>query len=448
MTPLPQVAAFSSRGPILAAGGDLLKPDISAPGVSVLAAVAPPSNQDRDYDLYSGTSMAAPHITGLAAFMQSTHPNWTPMQIKSAMMTTATPTKTEAGKPSTDALAQGAGQVTPKKFFNPGLFVVSGATEWRGFLTGLGYNTGVPALDPKDVNLPSMADASVTGQTTFHRTFRASMKGTWKITSHVPGFTLRTSTKKVVSTRINDLEDVTFTFTRTTAALGEYSQGKVVLDGPTKVSLPVALKPLSVDAAPEVSGTGTDGSVEVPLTSGFTGDLDITAHGLAASDTVSDAVGVNDDVLQCVTVTDDTTLARFEVDSIDDEADLDMFVYASDSCDPSDIYAEAGESATASGDESVTLRDPDAGSYIVDIVGFSAGPEGEPMAFDFDFWDVDPAATAGDLTVDPDPVPVTQNTATSVDVGWSGLDADKKYLGYLEYAGSDDVTVLRVNTGS
>ena len=67
--PLPQVAGFSSRGPALATGRDILKPDISAPGVSVLAAVAPPSNSDRDYDLYSGTSMASPHIAGLAAFM-------------------------------------------------------------------------------------------------------------------------------------------------------------------------------------------------------------------------------------------------------------------------------------------------------------------------------------------------------------------------------------------
>ena len=78
-TPLPQIAGFSSRGPALANDSDVLKPDITAPGVSVLAAVAPPSNSGRSFDLYSGTSMASPHIAGLAAFMLGEHPGWSPM---------------------------------------------------------------------------------------------------------------------------------------------------------------------------------------------------------------------------------------------------------------------------------------------------------------------------------------------------------------------------------
>ena len=56
--PAPFTAVFSSRGPLIAAAGDLLKPDISAPGQDVLAAVAPPGNAGRDFDL-SGTSMSA-----------------------------------------------------------------------------------------------------------------------------------------------------------------------------------------------------------------------------------------------------------------------------------------------------------------------------------------------------------------------------------------------------
>ena len=62
--PAPFMAAFSSRGPLVAGAGDLLKPDLGAPGVDVLAAVAPPGQRGREFDLFSGTSMSAPHIAG------------------------------------------------------------------------------------------------------------------------------------------------------------------------------------------------------------------------------------------------------------------------------------------------------------------------------------------------------------------------------------------------
>ena len=83
--------ASPSFGPALAGGGDLLKPDITAPGVDVVAAVAPPGNSGNNFDAYSGTSMAAPHITGIAALILQAHPGWSPMWVKSALMTTASP---------------------------------------------------------------------------------------------------------------------------------------------------------------------------------------------------------------------------------------------------------------------------------------------------------------------------------------------------------------------
>lgn len=93
----PVVASFSSKGPnpIIP---DLLKPDITAPGVEILAAYSPAghvSEYDSDkrsakYNVLSGTSMSAPHVAGAAAYVKSAHPDWSPSAIKSALMTTGT----------------------------------------------------------------------------------------------------------------------------------------------------------------------------------------------------------------------------------------------------------------------------------------------------------------------------------------------------------------------
>jgi hypothetical protein len=447
-TPVPQVAGFSSRGPALANESDILKPDLGAPGQSILAAVAPPSNSERDYDLYSGTSMASPHIAGLAAFMMAERPSWTAEQVKSAMMTTATPVRAADGKQERDLFAQGAGQVTPKKMFDPGLFVTSGRAEWRGFLTGQGLDTGVPALAAKDVNLPSMAQGQVTGSTSFTRTFRSSRAGSWKVSVSVPGFSATPSTPSLVAGRAGDIEELTIDFTRTTATLGEFAFGWVRLTGPTVVKIPVALRPVSVAAPASVSGTGTDGSVDVPITAAFTGDLEVGVTGLAQAQTVESDVEEGTQAYECVTVEEGTKLARFDLDSVDDSADLDLYVYAAETCDLDTAYAVAGQSATGAADESFTIEAPDAPAYILEIDGYAAGDAGSPIEYVLDSYLMDAHATLGDLTVTPNPVPVVNGEDTTFEVSWSGLDADARYLGMLEYDGALAPTFVEVDTTS
>ncbi|WCJ20434.1 Subtilisin-like protease SBT4.4 [Euphorbia peplus] len=93
----PLVASFSSRGPNKMAG-DLLKPDIVAPGIDILAAypLSPPTSSSFEkrkvkYTVMSGTSMACPHAAGVAAYVRTFHPEWSPSAIQSAIMTTALP---------------------------------------------------------------------------------------------------------------------------------------------------------------------------------------------------------------------------------------------------------------------------------------------------------------------------------------------------------------------
>lgn len=91
---LDEIASFSGRGPVDAPEGDIIKPDITAPGVSICAAQwnsAWESSKcyDEDHVAISGTSMATPHVSGLVALMIQAHPEWTPSEIKSRLKNTA-----------------------------------------------------------------------------------------------------------------------------------------------------------------------------------------------------------------------------------------------------------------------------------------------------------------------------------------------------------------------
>ncbi|KAG8083093.1 hypothetical protein GUJ93_ZPchr0014g47543 [Zizania palustris] len=183
-SPSPMVAPFSSRGPNRRSRG-ILKPDIIGPGVNILAGVPEVEGVEfaRNavmpmFDIKSGTSMAAPHISGVAALIKKAHPTWSPAAIKSAMMTTANtvdnlqkPMADADGKPAT-YFAMGAGNVNPQKAMDPGLVYNLTAADYVPYLCGLGYTdqkvnsiihpappvecTKLPNLDQKDLNYPSI----------------------------------------------------------------------------------------------------------------------------------------------------------------------------------------------------------------------------------------------------------------------------------------------------
>ena len=139
--PAPQIAAFSSRGPQVAGAGDLLKPDVMAPGVDVLAAVSPAADHGRLFDLLSGTSMATPHVAGVAALLKQLHPDWSPVAVKSALMTSAYDMVDAAGNTANSSdpaviFAEGAGHIKPNSAADPGLVFDSDVFDWLAFLCG------------------------------------------------------------------------------------------------------------------------------------------------------------------------------------------------------------------------------------------------------------------------------------------------------------------------
>jgi hypothetical protein len=142
----PSVASFSSRGPSQESAG-ILKPDIIGPGVNILAAWAVSvDNKLPPYNIISGTSMSCPHLSGIAALIKSSHPDWSPAAIKSAIMTTAN-TLNLGGNPITDErhlpadlFATGAGHVNPVKANDPGLIYDIQPEDYVPYLCGLGYS--------------------------------------------------------------------------------------------------------------------------------------------------------------------------------------------------------------------------------------------------------------------------------------------------------------------
>lgn len=157
----PQVALFSSRGPDVKdftfQDADVLKPDILAPGNLIWSAWAPngtdePNYKGRGFAMVSGTSMAAPHIAGIAALIRQKHREWSPAAIKSALMTTAT-TLDRRGKPieaqqysgselitllPATPFDYGSGAVDPTAALDPGLIFDAGIFKISKLTTPIG----------------------------------------------------------------------------------------------------------------------------------------------------------------------------------------------------------------------------------------------------------------------------------------------------------------------
>ncbi|XP_028772568.1 subtilisin-like protease SBT1.9 [Neltuma alba] len=201
-TRAPSVDSYSSRGPSQNCPY-LLKPDVTAPGTSILAAwptnvpVARVKSQSLSskFNLATGTSMACPHVAGVAALIKGAHPDWSPAAIRSAIMTSSDLVDNSLGLirdvgngfKAASPLAMGAGHISPNKALDPGLVYDAGTEDYVNLLCGLNYtkqnikaitrsssfNCSSPSLD---LNYPSFIaffnsnDSSASTVREFHRT--------------------------------------------------------------------------------------------------------------------------------------------------------------------------------------------------------------------------------------------------------------------------------------
>jgi len=445
---VPEITDFSSRGPSTTTGGDILKPDIAAPGNDVVAAVAPPFNHGRSFDFYSGTSMASPHIAGIGALVKAKHPTWLPSEIKSAIMTSARDTVSSADDP----FAQGAGFVNPNGAADPGLVYPATANEYRQYLVGLGVHFSPPfdTLTPisgSDLNQASIAVGSLAGTQTVHRHVRnvGSSTVTYHASASAPGFDV-TVTPSTLTLAAGESGDFTVDFARTDAAFNEWSIGSLTWSNTEhNVRIPIALRPVEVAAPAEVHGDASaSGSQEFSVTPGFTGPLANTVSGLVGVTPVADSVatgpfdntapvaGAGTKVYH-VDVPAGTRVARFSLDSDDDTADLDLYAYQGGTL--------VDLSASGSADEQVTMIDPAAGTYDIYVNGFST-PGGTTAYHLANF--VVGSGDAGNAGVTPNPASVVQGVPVTLTASWSGLDPAKRWLGVINYTGTSAATLFSV----
>jgi len=456
----PQVASFSSRGPALAGAGDLLKPDIMAPGVDVLAGTSPVGNNGRLYDYLSGTSMSSPHMAGLAALVIQRYPNWSPMRVKSALMTTAGQKDNTGAAITTDtggsanALGYGSGQVDATAAADPGLVFDNGFVDWVRFLCGAGQLSATGStcrsygrIDPSDLNTPNIAIGALAGSQTVTRTVTnvADKAATYKATVQAPAGVTITVTPSTLKLSPGAKGTFQVTFTRTSAAFNQYAFGALTwADGTHQARSQLAVRPVVAATPVEVAGTGTQGSAAIGVTSGFAGTLTAAvAAGLNPADRLAatlTATGPGFDsaapatsartAMHPVTVAAGTTVLRESTFDRDFAAGTDVDIYLYRVVDGARTLVGVGGGATA--EEQIQLLNPAAGTYELYVVLFGA-PSGQSTVETPAFSWALGSTPAGNLTVTPASQPVQAGQVATVTAAWSGLTAGQRYLGRVAF---------------
>jgi len=287
------MASFSSRGPNFVPG--VIKPDLGAPGVDIMAALG--TDDEIAWGTMSGTSMASPHVAGAGALLKQLHPDWTPAEIQSALMSTAvTEIRKEDGATAADPFDVGAGRIDLSMAAKAGL-VLDETTE--------DYTAANPATggDPKTLNIASMANELCMSSCSWTRTLKSSVDftETWSISMTEP-MSVSFMVEPMSFELAPGMEQV-ITITADTSALpyGEWAFGEISAMPTTtdtaKAHFPVAVKSefsvipsmVNIDTIKEMSSITVPDIKVNEVISGFT----TTEYGLTQA-TLHQAMIVQD----------------------------------------------------------------------------------------------------------------------------------------------------------
>lgn len=479
------MAGFSSRGPYRTEP-NWIKPDITAPGVRILAGNTPTpafGAQGELFQYLSGTSMSAPHIAGLAALVRQAHPDWSPAQVKSALMTTARQDVVkEDGATPADPFDFGGGHVDPNKAVSPSLTYDAGLLDYLVASCGTEdpllspgdcdfvENVWELSTHPSDLNLPSIGIGELPGSQTITRTVTAvqGMVRSWSAgqatnagadpwgpltyTAQIEapeGYSVSVS-PGALTLDIGESASYDVTITNNTAPPGEWRFGALTWTNPRKTDVrsPIAVNAVALVAPEEISGEGEEGTADFDVTFGYSGEYSAGTHGLNDAGlwdgSVEDDPGNNFVFLGAGTsiafldeVPADTMFARWstfnEYTTGNDDIDLYLYYCPNFSCTQIDSSGNADSNEEVSVDFPVNdpnITDP----YLVFTHGFNT-EGGDPAGVILFAWTLGVNDDAGNMAVTA-PGSATLGQTESITVDWAGLNTGTafKQLGAVSHS--------------
>ena len=472
------MGSFSSRGPGPVA--DILKPDVTAPGINILAGSTPDAINSVSGEFFAfltGTSMSTPHVAGVAALLKQAHPDWSPAAIKSALMTTAYQEVTLSdGTTQAIPFDFGSGHIDPNRANDPGLVYDITADEYDAFSCGVGSSDVTDercaeleedfSLEPADLNQPSVSVSEMISTRTVTRRVTNVSNASETYNAEIlppPGIDVQVTPATLT---VNPGQSATYNvmFTYVSGRLDFYRFGSLTwVSSEHSVRSVLSIRPLSVSAPDNIItfDVSDSGSLDFPVEFGYTGTYSRRIHGLNLPFVQDGFVDEDPNKTFTLRATNGVTLHWFDVpadqlfarfalfdaltDGFDPLADgIDGFDPLTDPHDDLDLYvyycpdrvncSKIGQSGGATSDEQIDVVNPKAGSYAVFVHGFEtnndAGGPGSNytlLAWWFGLMDDKKNMT----TSGPDFVNV--GTTEEVTVNWSNLNLGTIYLGGISH---------------